>query len=345
MPAKEIRGRKFYPKMLFWLQAMDVIAQHEYVWLADEDISFRGFALQAYWQRLQLAFGSRGPPVISQPTIATSATVEFGDPRGKWIEFLNTDEFWRDTGIAAAEVSYTEQQAALVDARFFVREHAAWEALAQAQHQAGSDFALDSLWCGAATLYAPSRVACAIINVPIDHDDTRALNWTSDASFWSRSRRLEKLAYTKLAPSWWERTQRLRLELAMRQLALFEASNHTCLAPRVKQTHAHKRGLGRRNLQKRVRAATRATGRHLEQREMALATALPCQLTQLERFPMQYNRVGDAAIEVPLSDETPRSHQQVLLSPNQTATAQLMRRAAQSPLKSCCKRGVWKCCY
>ncbi len=329
-PAKTMNGKPFYPKMLFWLQAMDLIAQHNFVWLADEDISFRNFAVEAYWHRLNAAFGKRGPPVISQPPIAAAATLDFGDPRGKWVEFLNTAEFWAGSGVVAAETSYVEQQAALVDAKFFVRERAAWEALAHAQHDLGSDFALDSLWCGAATLFAPTRVACAVVTIPIGHDDTRALNWSRDESFKKRSQKLEKRAYSELAPTWWERAQRLRLDLFLRELAILETSNHTCVQARAPTAGAPPT----------LASETR------RRRRYALAQALPCQLTQLERFPMVYNRVGDVMLDAAMDTElATRSRKRVELTPNQTAVAAQMIKQARSPLKACCKRGLWKCCF
>ena len=326
-PAKTMNGKPFYPKMLFWLQAMDLIAKHNFVWLADEDMSFRNFPIDAYWHRLTAAFGKRGPPVISQPTITARATLKFGDPRGKWREFLNAAEFWDGSGVVAAETSYVEQQAAVVDARFFVREGATWEALARAQHAHGSDFALDSLWCGGATLFAPARVACAVVTIPIEHDDTRVLNWTSDESFKKRSRELEKQAYTELAPSWWDHTQRLRIGLFVREMALLEASEFTCLETRAQASNVFPAA---------------------ETRRYASATALPCQLTQLRRFPMVYNRLGDIVLDAATDAKLgTRARQRVSLTRNQTAVAELMHKLARShsPVKACCTRGSWKCCF
>ena len=45
-----------------------------------------------------------------------------------------------------------------MDARFFVQARAKWQSLANAQHQAGSDFGLDTIWCGAASVQLPSAL-------------------------------------------------------------------------------------------------------------------------------------------------------------------------------------------
>ena len=340
---RKLKGRKFYPKLLFWLQAVDLIEQHEYVWLVDEDISFRGFDLHRYWRRLHTAFAplGRGPPVISQPVINAAAAADFGNPAGKWVEMLNAAAFWQGSEIAAAESSYVEQQAALVDARFFVQARAKWQSLANAQHQAGSDFGLDTIWCGAASVQAPQRVACAVITLGIDHDDTRALNWTSDKSFLKRSRKLERDVYTEVAPDWWAQTQRLRQDLALREHELFEASNRTCFEPKY-----HIRGLhsftghadGSRVQPWNGQPVVKGRNGIQVQR----ATRLPCALTRLERFPRHYAHVGDVMmIDARISQDV----SSMLLTANQTASLALVPAIARRPPTGCCRRGQWKCCY
>lgn len=334
--AQKINGRPFYPKMLFWLQALDLIAQHEYVCLADEDISFRRFNIQAYWQRLHRAFARRGPPIISQPVIAAKATAEFGDARGKWAEMLNTDDFWYGSGVAAAETSYVEQQTAIVNASFFLSNHRQWDLLSRAQHSVGSDFALDSLWCGAAALQAPGRIACAVITVTIDHDDTRTLNWTSDPVFWSRSRKVEKLAYTTFATKWWMRTQQLRHSLALREFELLVASNRTCQLPLSAPLLA--------NGQLSSKRASRRLAARAGRRVHPLATRLPCRFATLSHFPRHYSHVGDLAME----SDTELSHhafRDIVLDPNQLTLVDALPAAARKPVSKCCMRGMWKCCF
>ena len=112
--AKLVGGRAFYPKLQFWLQAIDLIERSTYVWLADEDISFRGCDVSGYMQRLLSAFPARGPPLISQPLIRARATTHNGNPAGKWGQMLNTVDLWRGEGcsrVVAVETSYVEQQA------------------------------------------------------------------------------------------------------------------------------------------------------------------------------------------------------------------------------------------
>ena len=333
---RTLKGRKFYPKLLFWLQAMDLIERHEYVWLADEDISFRGFDHSGYWHQLHTAFAQRhrAPPLISQPVINATVAAAFGDPAGKWVELINAAAFWRGSGVAIVESSYVEQQAALVHSRFFIHGSAVWETLAKAQHAAGSDFGLDTIWCGAAQLHAPERVGCAVLTVCIEHDDTRALNWTSDDAFVRRSRQLEKEAYTAIAPLWWMRTQQLRQELALHEFALFEGSNRTCLEPGADASCRQQHG-GR--------------GSRAGHNGMRLATRLPCSFTRMARFPRHYAHVGDMLMSAHTQELELQNGQQrvstVILGTNQTTAAALIPNLASAPPKGCCRRGVWKCCY
>jgi hypothetical protein len=85
-----------------------------------------------------------------------------------------------------------------------------------------------------------------------------------------------------------------------------------------------------------------------ETRRYASATALPCQLTQLRRFPMVYNRLGDIVLDAATDAKLgTRARQRVSLTSNQTAFAELMHKLARShsPVKACCTRGSWKCCF
>lgn len=326
--AQEISGRKFWPKLLFWLQAVDWMSTREYVCLADEDISFRRFDMDSYWQRMHGAF-TRGPPLISQPLIDAIATDGYGDPRGKWAELLNSAELWQGSGVAAAETSYVEQQVAVVDTRFFLEHRKTWEQLAAMQHEVGSDFGLDTTWCGAAALYEPRRPACALVMVAVEHDDTRALNWTRDPAFVKRSVELERRVYKSVARPWWLRAQLLRRQLARRELSLFEASNRTCLAP----TAAHQQ---ERRHSHRVAVDARPAA-------MRPATILPCKITSLGAFPRVYAHLGELTMVG--SSRDPQRAVSIALTPNQTATLEQMPRALERNPKRCCvDKGLWKCC-
>ena len=321
--ARVLRGRAFYPKMLFWLQAVDIMARHEYIWFADEDISFRSFDLPTYWVRFRMAFRHRGPPVVSQPTIAAPPTETYGDPRGKWIELLNAHPLWSGSGVAAFETSYVEQQAALVEAAFFLRENSTWQTLARAQYDAGSDFALDTLWCGAASLYASERVACAIIPIPIEHDDTRALNWTANRDFMKRSKRLEKRAYTAIAPKWWALTQQLRSHLALNEITRLNKSHNTCMGGRARQGRASKLITG---------------GALAEDHAFALSTRIPCQLPELKTFPRQYAHIGDVVLDASMRRKF--AHR---TSPSHNWSLYAHWLYWKRP-RECCVRGTWNCC-
>lgn len=155
--------------------------------------------------------------MISQPVILSPTTKMSNDSAGKWEQFFNTHGFWQGSAVVAAEVSFVEQQAAMVDSKFFVSLRKGWQKLSRIQHKEGSDFGTDSSWCGAAGLFAPKRVACAIVPVAIEHDNTRTLNWTEDPTFWERSMRVTKLARTSIVPEWWATSVKLMGEFRRRE--------------------------------------------------------------------------------------------------------------------------------
>ena len=338
---KLVSSRPLIPKLIFWLQALAHIASHRYVWLADEDISFNGFDLGAYMARVRSI-----RPLVSQPLIRARAVATNGDPNGKWEEMLNTQDTWRgyySRHVGAVEVSYVEQQAALVDARFFVAHAADWHALAKMQIEHASDFGADTMWCGAAALYlekhgtrhiaeeyasrptprsaaqevsrptprsaaqdastphsaavdadralrpAPPRVPCALVLVPIVHDDSRVLNWTSPSTirkFWARSYKLEVLARTQLdgGRAFWARQQ--EMITAMRAHELAAAASGECTPPRADEARADNDDFV---AVRKCRGPWRLTS------TPASSLTLPCAIAELPCFPHCYNHIGRTA--------------------------------------------------
>ena len=174
----------------------------EYVWFLDEDVSFRAFDAALFLHRWRCAFGAAGPPVIAQPTLsngthngqgwpqrdetyqrcltgrAASALGGSGDGGGGGACFL------RDA--LALRNDWVEQWATLMDAGFV-----AWwlwqnttKQIVHYQLKLNSDFGADEVWCGAAEEWVEAlrrdtrggatavRPSCAIITVPVVHDDS-----------------------------------------------------------------------------------------------------------------------------------------------------------------------------
>lgn len=294
--AKTLNGRRFFPKLTFWLQAIDEIRSYRYVWLADEDIAFEGFDFAAYWSRLRTL-----RPLISQPLIRARAVARNGDPNGKWEQMLNTHELWRTSEVVGGETSYVEQQAAVLDAHFFATHAHAWRELALLQLEHGSDFGLDSMWCGAAALHldrldqtltranlndsaaaaalqsARRRdTACALIMVPITHADGRVLNWTSSRKWWARSYEVEVLARTRLdsGRSWWRRQERLLADLSYHE-ATGAGTPPSCVRAR------------------KGRITSRA--RRCRVTQWRTSEWLPCEVALLPCFPHCYSHLGRVA--------------------------------------------------
>jgi hypothetical protein len=176
----------------------------DFVWFLDEDISFQGFNMPQFLQRWRCAFGQAGPPVIAQPTLVNGTRHGQGWPqshstytrclsrpvRASW-----SDDpcFLRRT--VALRNDWVEQWATLIDARFLAwwfAQDTTKEVIRQ-QLLLNIDFGADEVWCGAADEWValrsgaaqrsrpqsqgvrepPQRIPCAVITVPIVHEDTR----------------------------------------------------------------------------------------------------------------------------------------------------------------------------
>jgi hypothetical protein len=171
----------------------------ELIWFLDDDISFRGFDMAAYLYRWTCAFGENGPPVISQPTLYQ------GTQHGQvWPQSDDTYQLcltgalgkkWGDDACflrntLALRNDWVEQWAPLLDAQF-VRWWLDQNTTKRIVHQQlllNSDFGADEIWCGAAdewvALHSPrTRVSCAVLTVPVVHDDTRTQQYKTGAMY------------------------------------------------------------------------------------------------------------------------------------------------------------------
>ena len=92
----------------------------------------------------------------------------------------------------ALQVGFVEGQAALLDAHFlsWLFEQPLIERIVSAQLSHGSEAGPDAVWCGAAAEWwalrrdtAAFRPGCAVVPVPIWHDDTRSLDAGSALHF------------------------------------------------------------------------------------------------------------------------------------------------------------------
>eukprot|EP00953_Heterococcus_sp_UTEX-ZZ885_P026417 14265-Heterococcus_DN1.PRE.1 len=114
------------PKVLFWPMFQPYLADYDYVWLLDEDLSFNGFDYNGFMSVLMLAF-SNGPPLIAQPVLykpGENDTLYYNEQLHSkhCSRKLKDPWFWIDgnrTQTAAALVAFVELQGPILDAAFF----------------------------------------------------------------------------------------------------------------------------------------------------------------------------------------------------------------------------------
>ena len=175
-------------------------AAYDAVWLPDDDLAFERFDWRAFLHQWLCTF-SGGPPIVTQPPIQgvrrlTPMQEAYAKPWPARAETWKTCMigelataydgdacFLRHT--RALQVGFVEGQAALLDARFlsWLFEQPLTERIVRAQLIHGSEAGPDAVWCGAAAEWwsasrgdtAGFRPACAVVPVPIRHDDTRSL--------------------------------------------------------------------------------------------------------------------------------------------------------------------------
>ena len=172
----------FVPKFHFHAQVPEWIAEYEYVWLIDDDISLVDFNATAFFRRHQRMYPT-GPPLVAQPTISAEWPQDMPlVNEGDWPE-----------GAHVAVTNMVEQQAPIMDTRFWRWLQNQSTSLRAEQVRMHTDYGYDTSWCAAAAFYATTepprlplaeatgqRTACGIINVPVFHEDTRSIGWESD---------------------------------------------------------------------------------------------------------------------------------------------------------------------
>jgi hypothetical protein len=102
------------------------LAEYDYVWLLDEDLSFAGFDYNGFMSVLMLAY-SNGPPLIAQPVLykpGENGTLYYNEQLHSkhCSRKLKDPWFWIDgnrTSTAAALVAFVELQGPILDAAFF----------------------------------------------------------------------------------------------------------------------------------------------------------------------------------------------------------------------------------
>lgn len=161
----------FCPKLQFQIRMARMASEYDYVWLPDEDMSFANFAMLDFWDYHLV----KGAPLIAQPTIMQHTQVTFFNvthgpwaPCARWLKSVRT--------------TFIEEQAPVFDTRFFAWLAPRLAEVAETQQEWGTDVGHDHLWCGGAKLYADAHgipnPPCAVILVPIDHQDAHSVKKT-----------------------------------------------------------------------------------------------------------------------------------------------------------------------
>jgi GR25 family glycosyltransferase involved in LPS biosynthesis len=187
----------FVPKQVFWSRAFGMekafVQEHENLWLVDSDINFEGFDLDEYMLRQTDAYMLQAP-LISQPIIKQNT---------QYFLYWNNHNLWqyKHPDVAVAHSALVEFQAAMVNTKFFVWLLATLQALVNMQQQLRSDWIFDDVWCGGAALYLeqveqqtlkPGASPCAIITLPISHEDDHSI--VKDEKFDEQNRQLKDWA-------------------------------------------------------------------------------------------------------------------------------------------------------
>ncbi len=140
------KAKKSIPKSVLYRSLLKILGNYERVLLLDEDISLKGFSIDAFIKTWDCAFERR--PLVVQPLIAES---------NQYLEYVNQKP-WLEANMSdvlASTVGYVEQQVPAFDAVFFK-----WfirRVLSQTKEiamQYAMDWGHDRSWCNAANMYA-----------------------------------------------------------------------------------------------------------------------------------------------------------------------------------------------
>merc|ERR1719245_676625 len=160
---------KFVPKEATWrnlrLNYAAELAVKKAIWLIDTDIWFDSRFIDEY-MALYEQFPVR--PVITQPTIRQNTQ----DPY-----MMVNQNFWDMDILKLAYTTFVELQVTMMDPKFFVWLMDYASELIDTEYEYGSDFGMDTVWCGLGTVYDPEAFRgagvspCGIIALPVDHLD------------------------------------------------------------------------------------------------------------------------------------------------------------------------------
>lgn len=195
------------------------------VWLSDGDIAFSGFELGAFLERRACAHAG-GAPLIVQPTLRQSTqcwpfnhnsyhppwSAAFGGHNRSLAPAAVGSAHARAHGskrwdnwepILLLRLRWVESQSVLMDAQFlrwFYSTEVVRKVL-ELQTTYHVSWGTDALWCGAAIEYArqvrpSSRAACAVVTVPIDHDNTKSIGARGSEYISNGFRLLERAGIT-----------------------------------------------------------------------------------------------------------------------------------------------------
>lgn len=169
------KGRRcpFCPKLQFQIEMAHLAQDYDYVWLADEDMSFAHFALRDFWEFHR----SGNAPLLAQPTILQHTQQPFFNvTHGPWAACAP----WLKT----VRTTFVEEQTPVFDTRFFLWLAPRLAEIARAQQLLGTSWSHDLIWCGAAKIYADTRhlpnPPCALVLVPQNHQNSHDLQKTDD---------------------------------------------------------------------------------------------------------------------------------------------------------------------
>jgi len=193
------------PKSVQYSQFLPHVRHYERVFLLDEDLSVAGLNFTSLLHIWTCAFSPLPPPILVQPLIAESTQL---------FDYVNKNS-WQYGGrqdIVASSVGLVEQQAPLIEARFF--EWFVRRVLPLTRSVAlkmGVDQGLDKTWCSAAKVYGKrvlnhSRefAPCALITAEaVHHLNTQSMREKrANLQAFKEKAKVVLSRYKDLFPNW-----------------------------------------------------------------------------------------------------------------------------------------------